>query len=174
MANLPNVEIDGLPETTEDFQALQDWIGRTPQGAAALMVLALLKLSVDEVQGARFLALAIDRRRLDFSTGFVPRKEIDFLRMQINEQPFLPKSYFCSTDCECGYLLPHPPWVMEFSYNNYSGDMESGPFKVYVGCTGADSPRPVTVAKGDDGIWRAQEWSSLVVGVRSPSGTEIE
>ncbi len=35
-------------------------------------------------------------------------------------------------------------------------------------CTGAATPRPVTLKRNDRGVWKAYEWSSLLVGVRPP------
>jgi len=66
------------------------------------------------------------------------------------------------------YSLPAPPYRLDFSANAYSGDPTAGLYKVFVACSGA-RPRPVTVARDrTDGLWKAYEWSSLLVGVRAP------
>ena len=38
----------------------------------------------------------------------------------------------------------------------------------------AASPRPVTLKVNDKGIWKASEWSSLIVGVQPPAKTETD
>jgi hypothetical protein len=60
--------------------------------------------------------------------------------------------------------------VFTFSDNPHSGDPETGTFKVFITSSGASSPRPVTVKRNDKGIWKAYEWSTLIVGVEPPAG----
>ncbi len=35
-------------------------------------------------------------------------------------------------------------------------------------CSGAATPRPVTLKRESDGLWRGYEWSSLLTGVAAP------
>jgi hypothetical protein len=170
MGRIENVSIEIIPSTQEEFRALQGRIAGTPQGGAAAMIVALAAFVRDEAGGAAFLAAAADDgRRADSDPARLPDREIGFLRNQLREQPFLPFSYFTGTSPASGYVPPSPPWLLEFSDNQYSGNRETGPFKVFVECSGADSPRPVTAVKSRDGLWRASEWSSLVVGIRQPA-----
>ena len=46
--------------------------------------------------------------------------------------------------------------------------MEQGVFKVFFSCSGADSPRPITLARNKRGIWKASGWHSLLVTVKAP------
>jgi hypothetical protein len=89
--------------------------------------------------------------------------------LQIEKQAYVPRSYVKGTTPENGYQLPAPPYVFEFSDTPYSGDVDAGTYKVFVACSGAASPRPVTVRRNNRGIWKAYEWSSLVVGVQAPA-----
>jgi hypothetical protein len=57
--------------------------------------------------------------------------------------------------------------VVECKKNQYS-DIDANTVKVFVKCTGADSPRPITLVKNDKGIWKAKEFSSLLVGIKAP------
>jgi hypothetical protein len=38
--------------------------------------------------------------------------------------------------------------------------------KVFVTSSGADTARPIHLLKNDKGFWKANNWSSLVVGVK--------
>ncbi|WP_167882958.1 DUF6935 domain-containing protein [Leptospira barantonii] len=35
--------------------------------------------------------------------------------------------------------------------------------------SGADTPRPVTLKKNAKGVWKAREFSSLLVGIKKPA-----
>ena len=58
---------------------------------------------------------------------------------------------------------------MRFSTNPHSGDPAHGTVKLFVECSGADSPRPVTLKRDPDGRWAPVEWSSLLSGIRPPN-----
>lgn len=45
-------------------------------------------------------------------------------------------------------------------------------FKVFIDCGGADSPRPVQVARNKSGQWKLIEYSSLCVGVKKSADEE--
>jgi hypothetical protein len=173
MAPLQSVQIDELPQSIEAFVTLRDRVAQTPQGGAAMMVVALLAYAHDEALGRQCLAAAVDRGRLDEGPdGYKGRQlrtsDMRRIETQIGRQPYLPKSYVKGTTPENGYRLPALPYVFEFSDNPYSGDIESGTYKVFVACSGAASPRPVTLNRSGRGIWKAYEWSSLIVGVSEP------
>jgi hypothetical protein len=97
------------------------------------------------------------------------------IRTQIVGREYLPRSYVSGTEPANGYSVGSPPYEVQCVRNPHSGDPASGRCKVFVVSSGADSPRPVTLAVNDSGIWKAIEWSSLLVGVRSPiQGTHDE
>ena len=162
--------IDSLPESADEFITLQETIARTANGGAAMMVLALLLYAKDQRLGSQCLSVAVDQGRLmETDEGYqgwqLHKRELQLIRRQIERQPYLPKSYLKGCLPESGYALPDLPFEMEFSSNPYSGDEDSGEFKVFVKCSGAASPRPVTLRRDPQGIWKAREWSSLVVGI---------
>jgi hypothetical protein len=174
MASIQPVQVDRLPESIEDFVALRDAVAKTPQGGAAMMVVALLAFAEDEALGQQCLTVAVDRGRLqegpDGYKGWQLRKS-DMRRIgeQVARQSYLPKAYIKGATPENGYTLPAPPYIIEFSDNPYSGDPASGTYRVFVACSGAASPRPTTLKRNDKGIWKVFEWSSLVVGVQAPA-----
>lgn len=154
--------------------ALRDAVAKTPQGGAAMMIVALLAFAEDEALGRQYLTVAVDRGRLqegpDGYKGWQLHKS-DMRRIgeQIKRQPYLSKSYIKGATPENSYAMPGPPYTFAFSDNAYSGDPASGTYRVFVACSGAASPRPATVKRNDKGIWKAFEWSSLVVGVQAPT-----
>lgn len=177
MASLQPVHIDALPQSIEAFVALRDRTAVTPQGGAAMMVVALLLHAEDQELGQRCLTVAVDRGRLvEGSQGYkgwqLRRGDLSRITSQLARQPYVPQSYIEGATPENGYQLPAPPCRMAFSDNPHSGDAEAGPYKVFTACSGASSPRPVTVKRNNRGIWKASEWSSLIVGIMAPAQNE--
>jgi hypothetical protein len=175
MRSLPSVTIDQLPQSVETFLALQDEVARTPQGGAAMMVLALLLYADDVALGHSCLAVAVDEDRLsegaEGHAGWQLRgRQRQLIRTQIGGRPHTPRSYIKGASPENGYQMPPPPYELAFSDNPYSGEIASGTYKVFVASSGAASPRPVMVRRDPAGIWKACEWSSLLMGVRDPAG----
>jgi hypothetical protein len=76
-------------------------------------------------------------------------------------------SYFAGTGPANGYEIPDILEI-ELTTNQYSGNAEDGKQKFFVSCSGAASPRPVTVKQRADGSWFPHEWSSLVTGIIPP------
>jgi hypothetical protein len=86
---------------------------------------------------------------------------------QLGRAPWIADSYFSGATPENGYTPPREK-VVSMSTNPYSGTREEGSVKYFVQCSGADSPRPVTVRRREDGSWYPWEWSSLIVGIVEP------
>lgn len=88
---------------------------------------------------------------------------------QIEAQPYLPRSYIGGATPDNLYKVAAPPYAITVSDSTYSGDPDSGTYKVFVSCSGAASPRPVTVTRNNRGTWKAREPSSIIVGVEAPA-----
>lgn len=159
------VTIPAIPRDLDDFSLLARRLSATPQGAAALMVLALEEFTRDGALGSAMIGIACGGNDGGDGAG---ARTLSLVRMQLEKQPFSPRSYFDGTSPSDGYALPDAPPAMTFTSNDYSGDEGSGRFKVFIRCSGADSPRPVTCMQQEDGTWAALEWSSLLLGVRDP------
>ena len=167
------IQIDRFPESVEEFVALRNEIAHTPEGGAAMIILALLAYASDEEMGRQCLTVAVDRSGLQESpTGYkgwqLRTSRVQLLASQLAKQRYIPRSYIQGATPENQYTLPAPPVVLDLSHNRYSGDRDGDEFKVYVTCSGAASPRPITLRKNDRGIWKASEWSSLIVGIQAP------
>jgi hypothetical protein len=175
MAQLDPVKIDKLPQSIEEFVALRDEVAVEPQGGAAMMVAALFTYVQDETLGRQCLAIAASRERLEegpkgYKGWQLRASDVWLLHTQIKGKDYVLKSYIEGTTPDNGYELSEPPYVFTFSDNPHSGDPETGTFKVFITSSGASSPRPVTVKRNDKGIWKAYEWSTLIVGVEPPAG----
>ena len=138
------------------------------------MVLALLAYTKDEELGVQCLAVAVDRGRLQQgSKGYkgwqLSNGDLQRIRLQVQGRSYLPRSYIEGATPGNGYALIGAPYVVMCSDNPYSGDLDSGTYKIFVACSGADSPRPITLKRNNRGFWKASEWSSLLVGVRAPA-----
>ena len=165
------VTIDQLPQSAEAFAVLQERVARTPEGGAAVMVVALLLYAEDKVLGERCLDEAVDDGWLRPVAGGqrLGRRDLQLMASQVGGRPHVLRSYLAGTCPENGYQMPEPPLTIEWSSGPYSGDVGSGEYKVFVTSSGADSPRPVTVRRDPEGLWKAYEWSSLLLGVRDPA-----
>lgn len=168
MATLQPVKVNNLPGTLDEFVALHNEIAQAPQGGAAAMIVALLVYAGDESLGQQCLAAAADDSRTEEGER-LRVTDRNLIKRQVAKQTYLPRSYVKGATPANGYQLPDPPYVFEFSDNPHSGDSAAGPYKVFVACSGAASPRPISVKKGTDGLWKATEWSTLVVGIQAPS-----
>ena len=174
MALLESVQVDVFPESVDGFVSLGDHVARTPQGAAAMMIVGLLLYAQDEQVGQQCLAAIVDHGRLQeghkgYQGWQLRTSDLQLIRTQVKGKAYLLQSYVKGTSPQNGYQLPEPPYVFEFSDNPHSGDANSGPYKVFVPSSGADTPRPVTVKRDpESGVWRVSEWSSLIVGIRKP------
>lgn len=174
MSELAPVEIESLPRSMEAFADLQQRLARSPEGGAAMMVLALLLYAEDEELGGGCLAAAADRGRLQEGSGGyagwrLGKRDLSLIRSQVGGRPHILRSYFAGATPENGYRLPAPPFRLECSANPYSGEMAAGRYKAFVASSGAASPRPVTVQRDEQGLWKAHEWSSLLLGVQEPT-----
>jgi hypothetical protein len=168
------IQIAALPQTLDEFIAVRDQIAHTPQGGAATMVIALLLHARDQELGRQALTVAVDRSRLQEGTdGYkgwqLRRGDRQRIDQQLRQQEYLPRSYIQGTSPEQGYTLAKPPYTITFQSNLYSGDPDSGTYKTFVHCSGAASPRPVSLKRNNRGVWKASEWSSLIMGIAPAS-----
>lgn len=150
-------------------------IASTPEGGAAMMILALLIYSEKEELGRQCLTAVISLDLLEegnYYKGYKLRSSsMQLIKEQLKKEPFIPRSYIKGSNPENGYRIPDENLIMKFSTTKYSGDRASGIFKIFVECSGA-LMRPITLKVNDKGLWKAYEWSSLIVGVRSSKNSD--
>lgn len=171
-----SISVAGLPADTESFLELRNEIANTPEGGAAIFLLAMMQYVNDPELGEQFLTIALARRNLNKSAGagsykgFRPGASLQYHLKRLQKLKHLPGSYVAGTGPDNGYAA-QAPYRFDFSRNKYS---EKGPreVKVFVACTGASSPRPVTLKRNDRGVWKVHEASSLFVGVAAPAADD--
>ena len=166
-----SIVIKNIPASIDDFIQVRDSIADTPEGGAAVMILALLIFTIDEDLGNKCLTVAISMDLLtegNYYKGYQPRTgDINLIRSQLKKEPYTPRSYINGATPDNDYTIPETDFEFNFFITKYGGDIGSGLYKVFVECSGA-SARPVTLKINDKGLWKAYEWSSLIVGVQSP------
>jgi hypothetical protein len=167
-----------LPEditTVEDFVAFRDATATTPEGGAAVFVLAMILRTQDEELGHDALVIALDSGELrSDASGYrgysLGNRASEFVRRYLDPRPYLAWSYLLDTDPEDGYAEPLE-WTVGLTRNRLS-EISDTRVKVFVACSGADTPRPITLQQNNRGIWKAYEYSSLFVGIRAPEEPE--
>jgi hypothetical protein len=175
MTTYPLISVNAIPSSLSAFLELRDRLAQTPEGGAVVMVLALYLYAKapDSELANQALTISVDRTRLrEVADGYKGWGilAIDFQRIQrqLRDKAWTPQSYFTGTDPGSGYRLSVPPYQFEISDNPHSGDSDSGVYKVFVRSSGAASPRPITLKRNNRGVWKALEWSSLLMGVIPP------
>jgi hypothetical protein len=166
--------VESMPESVEDFVRLRDSLARTAAGSAACMALALLVYARDSETGEACLASMADESRLrESADGFQGRelgnRDLRLIEDQLRGRPWLAASYVKGTSPETGYEFGAGPLSFDVRPDPLSPEDPQDREKVFIVSSGADSPRPLTLQRDGQGIWRAVEWSSLLVGVRPPA-----
>lgn len=147
-----------IPKTLDQFLSLPQSAMSTPYDTAALSVLALSVYPENKE-----LAL----KMLEALRGPRPLSNMDkqFIADRFIGKEYLMRSYFDGSSPENDYT-PSVPYTVSVSENQYSYQ-ESGFAKLFVACSGADSPRPVQLRKAKDGKWYLWE-QFLLTGIRQP------
>ena len=153
-----NYTMDKLPADIIEFSSALPEYRQSSRGAVAGCIAALNIMTDNPEEGRKAMLL------LNHETA---ESTLRLAENQLAASPWLMGSYFQGTSPENNYRIPEEPIIL-ITTNPYSGSSEDGSVKFFVACSGADSPRPVTVASRDDGAWYPREWSSLIVGIRKP------
>lgn len=166
------IELPGLPSSVEELVALRDRLATTPEGGVAVLVLSLLAWGQDPKLGLQCLTVAIEQAQLaDGAEGYKGKQPsrvvLQNLKDRLAGKPHIIRSLVQGTSPANGYALPAPPWRL--SGREQPRDVHPERMKTFVRSTGADTPRPVHVVKNDKGLWKANNWSSIEVGVKAPA-----
>lgn len=168
--NAQTVKIEKIPDNIEDFVKLRNKIADTPEGGATIMLLALKIYETNKELGSQCLVIAVHRKLLRKGSVYkgydILRTDKQLIKMQLGRSPYLNNSYIKGSSPKNGYKVKLP-YVYEFSSNPYSKGSDGVTYKIFVKCSGADSPRPITLTKNNRGIWKASSWSSVLVGIKS-------
>ena len=172
--------IEAVPKTVDDFVKLRDTIATTPEGGAVCFIIAMIKYTEDKNAGMQFFtAILVNDNTLLRKTkeggykGMEPGSSAQFLIKQLDYSPWISFSYLLGTSPENCYTVDGPPFTIQLSRNAYS-ESQNGSIKVFVSCSGADTPRPVTLKPNNNGIWKVSEFSSLVTDIRKPANNFVD
>ena len=163
------VTVDKMPANVDEFLELRNNIATSPEGGATVFLVALKTYVENPELGNQFLVIAVDRGSLqegDTYNGFsLGKSSMQLIKNQMAKNNKIPNSYIQGSTPENGYSVKGP-YEYKFKSNPYSGDPEKGLYKIFVFCSGADSARPISLKKNDKGIWKANNWSSVLVGIK--------
>lgn len=170
---MKTITVNTLPKDIDEFVQLRNQYSNTPEGGAAIFLLALKIYSDDEALGKQCLVVAVDRSALsngdDYKGYSISTGSMRFIKSQIMQNKKIPSSYIQGATPENDYAVSLP-YVYTFNRIDVNGEYA----KVFVKCYGADSDRPISLKKNNKGIWKATNWSSVIVGVkRKPIDDDI-
>lgn len=165
------IQFDQLPATVEEFVALRDNLATTPEGGAAMFVVAMITYAQNPNLGIQFFSVVLKQELLVKTAtnpnyqGLAPNHVFCLTWLEkLKQTPYLGNSYIIGTSADAGYLLPAAPYRVFFSRHVAKAEEQ---VKVFVLCSGADSARPISLQK-DGEVWKVFEFSSLFVNMRSP------
>jgi len=166
------VTIEQIPSNTDEFIQLRDRLATTPEGGAAIFVLAAIKYTQDPEMGRHWVIIATDPYWLSASSadraykGFDLGNSANFSLQQADGKPYIPNSYIKGTSVSNGYQLGNAPYKISIERSADAGDKM---VKIFIQTSGADTARPITMNKNDAGVWKGFEYSSIFVGVKQPA-----
>lgn len=165
--------IGKVPSSTEEFLQLRNKLASTPEGGAACFVASLLAFSKSQELGMQCFTIAIDKRNVirgNVYKGYAPLGSVMYHVNRISGYkmwPYLGYAYIKGAKASQNYAVTGPLAIESYRQKN-SGSDESGQVKVFINCDGFRA-RPVTLRRNDKGIWKAYEFSSLMLNVNPPA-----
>jgi hypothetical protein len=159
-----------IPKDLASFEQICSEFPNAPEGAAAVMILALLLYTENSQDGETALGLAVHPDQLTGGNK-LSQRSLNLIKNQIKDKKYHMQSYFKNTSPEKGYTLVTAPYTLEFTTNPHSGRADDGFIKLFIKSSGADSPRPISVKIDQERKWKTAEWSSLLSGIRPPGAT---
>lgn len=165
------VQLGLLPPTLQDFVHLQKG-ATTPERGVALLVVAMLVFEDTPAAAEEMVVAAITDNNLlitaDGTKTLMPHMK-DHLHKRLVLDPNIARSYVEGATPQNGYTLPEGQgYTFRFSRNRLS-QVSEDEVRVFIATSGQSSPRPVFMKRQPDGIWKAEESSSLFVGVYLPA-----
>ena len=164
------VKFDRLPVTLTRFMEAQEQVSHIPEGAAAMFIVALRVRQLYPDEGLKCLISAASETGVgkyethegETYDGYT-LYNLDRLDEQIDRYPRMPYAYYKGATPENNYE-PDVPYIIEFPKSG-SATQPTG-LKLFVATEGADSDRPISLVLDEDGLWRAYEWSTILMGLK--------
>jgi hypothetical protein len=165
-----DISVKSMPRTADEFIALRNTLSSSPEGGAALFMVALITYVDNYDLGRVFFTIALDQSALSTGSvykGYAPGGSIQYHldRFKDPRRKRTPYAYIKGTSPDKQYAASLP-YVFSIAQNKYSVQSD-GTIKVYVDCSGASYPRPIRMKKNDKGVWKAVEFSSMFLDVQT-------
>jgi hypothetical protein len=170
-----------LPTSPDEAKKLRDEIAKEPYGGAAMLAYALMVWQADEELGKKLMVLAVSEKKVtkvkkgDGTYGGydLNGSVSEYLRMAARNKHCM-RSYAVGATPDNDYAIPDvKAVVLRFrKQEKYVGSVDSGSYKVFLCTSGADSCRPITTTMNKNGVWKADEMSSLFSGCRPMKSQE--
>ena len=169
-----HIKITHIPTNIEEFVEMRNQKAKRVKGAAAMFLLALKIYSQNPELGKHCIVVMVDRKLLKEGNtykGFsILSSDMSLIKNQINKNKLIPNSYIKGSKTTNNYAV-NLPYEYEFliQKEHYSGHVpKKDDYKLFVTCSGASSPRPMSLRKNNRGIWKVCNWSSVLVGIAKP------
>ena len=164
-------------ERFNDFKARFEAQGSDPEATVRLLVEGMVTLEQDEALGAQLMALVISKKNLQPDPDALSGQRFrpaDGTLSRLLADPNISRALAGGTHQQ-GYQDFDPAALRVELDRGYSSGAQGvdyprpGEAKLFLRCGGADTPRPVTLAKNSSGTWKVVNLSSLTSGVRRPA-----
>lgn len=167
------IEIQSVPKNMEEFINLRNEISQDADGGSALFIIAMMMYMEDETLGKHAFTVAIDRGNLvedpNGYKGYAPGNGLKYHLNRLSKEDFrrITHSYIKGTSSKNNYTLPKGSIKVVTTWNKYS-KKSNGDIRLFVACSGAATPRPITMRKNNRGLWKVENFSSYFLGVVAP------
>ncbi|NJL15381.1 MAG: hypothetical protein HC913_21845 [Microscillaceae bacterium] len=170
-ADVVVITLDKLPYHIQRFKETQAQLENSPEGAAAMFLLAMHIYRQYPIEGSKALITACGGAATkDASQASNPTNrfegrallDVEYARIveQIERYPNLANAYFKGATPANGYIASQP-FKIEFP----SKQVSESSTKVFVRTAGAASNRPIRAIQVN-GKWRVEEYSSVLSGIQ--------
>jgi len=159
----------------DDYRKRFEDRGTDPEQVVHLFVEGLLEIERDRELAEQLLCVVIASNQLSADprapSGF-RLSRADQTMNRIGANPNIARSLAGGTPGADYGDVDLARFALDKAYSSRTqgiGYPADGKAKFFVACGGADSPRPIQLARNKHGHWKVIEWSSLTVGVKPPA-----
>lgn len=167
-----SIELSRLPFSFLRWSEIQAEIGDTPEGAAALFILALRVYQQYDFEGVKALVSSIFSDNLlqsssdeSYNGYSLTKGDWNLITSKIGGTSRLPYAYMKGATPANGYIPDKDPFTIQIYYDKNNSDISSGSVRLYVMTKGAQSDRPMTIKLDTDNLWRVSNFSSVFTGL---------
>jgi hypothetical protein len=163
------IVIANHPKNINEFVTLRNAIATSPEGGAAMFLLALKIYADNPKLGEKCLVVSIHKSLLVEGKTYKGYKlkdeDMDIIKRNIENNKLIPNSYIIGANPENGYTVKLP-YEYDLSVN-LIGKSQAGT-KVMAKSSGAGNKRSIVVKKNNRGYWKATIWASILADIKPP------